>query len=47
MTEKARTRKLYSKVEGDVLMERAPEDEMMKESNKNDKKWTRLKRIVK
>jgi hypothetical protein len=37
MTKKARTRKLYSEVEGKILMEKVPDDTRKKENNKNEK----------
>jgi hypothetical protein len=42
MNKKSRTRKLYSKVEGEVLMETAPEDKMTKEINGNDDKMDEI-----
>jgi hypothetical protein len=42
MTKKEKTGKLYSKVEGEVLMETAPEDKITKEINKNDEKMDKI-----
>jgi hypothetical protein len=38
MTKKARTGKLYSEVEGEVLMEKVPGDSIKKENNEMRKK---------
>jgi hypothetical protein len=40
MTKKARTRKLYSEVEGEILMEKVPDDRTTKENNENEEKMT-------
>jgi hypothetical protein len=45
MTKKARTRKLYSEVEGEMLMENAPDDRMTKENNENEENMTEIKDI--
>ena len=45
MTKKARTGKLYSEVEGEILMENAPDDMMTKENNENEEKMTEIEDI--
>ncbi len=45
MTKKERTGKLYSEVEGEILMENAPDDMMKKENNENEEKMTEIEDI--
>ena len=45
MTKKARTGKLYSEVEGELLMEDVPDDTRKKENNKNEEKMTEIEDI--
>jgi hypothetical protein len=45
MTKKARTGKLYSEVEGEMLMENVPDDRMTKENNENEEKMTEIEDI--
>jgi hypothetical protein len=45
MTKKARTGKLYSEVEGEILMENAPDDTMTKENEENEEKMTEIEDI--
>jgi hypothetical protein len=45
MTKKARTGKLYNEVEGEILMENAPDYMMKKENNENEEKMNEIEDI--
>jgi hypothetical protein len=45
MTKKARTGKLCSEVEGEILMEKVSDDTMKKENNENKEEMTEIEDI--
>jgi hypothetical protein len=45
MTKKARTGKLYSEVEGEILMDKAPDDMTTKENKENEEKMNEIEDI--